>query len=195
VGRFSLASFVHSLAWLLRCDSIISRFSSSGESFGRSIVKLISIVVAPKNFGSRLILTVAAAAITIFLLITNYKIVDFPFWLLGVAVRLMPSPIVRSKSISWTIVAVFTLSCKFSLSYFLNASDIVLQSTSDALLACAFANLLLTSMYSQNVPNESGARINLYLAGFSFSLYVVHAPALHLVLTMIKGESNPQLDF
>jgi hypothetical protein len=41
VGRFSLASFVHSLAWLLRCDSIISRFSSSGESFGRSIVKLI----------------------------------------------------------------------------------------------------------------------------------------------------------
>jgi hypothetical protein len=97
VGRFSLASFVHWLAWLLRCDSIISRFSSSGESFGRSIVKLTSIVVAPKNFGSRLILTVAAAAITIFLLITNYKIVAyFPFWLLGVAVRLMPSPIVRS---------------------------------------------------------------------------------------------------
>jgi hypothetical protein len=126
---------------------------------------LISIVVAPKNFGSRLILTVAAAAITIFLLITNYKIVAyFPFWLLRVAVRLMPSPIVRSKSISWTIVAVFTLSCKFSLSYFLHASDIVLQSTSDALLACTFANLLLTSMYSQNVPNESGARINLYLA-------------------------------
>jgi peptidoglycan/LPS O-acetylase OafA/YrhL len=156
----------------------------------------ISIVVATKNFGSRLILIVAAAAITIFLLIANYKIIAyFPFWLLGVAVRLMPSPIMRSKSISWIIVAIFTLSHKFSLSYFPHASDIILQYTSDALLACAFANLLLASMYSQNVPNESGARINSYLAGFSFSLYVVHAPALHLVLTMIKGESNPQLDF
>ena len=148
----------------------------------------VSIFFAAKNFASRLVLAAATAAILIFLLSTNYKIIAFfPFWLLGVAVRLMPSPMIRSKSTAWIIVAMVTLSYTFTSSHFHYASDI--------LSACAFANILLTSMYSENVPNERVARTNSYLAGFSFSLYVVHAPVLHLVLTLIKGTSNPRLDF
>jgi peptidoglycan/LPS O-acetylase OafA/YrhL len=156
----------------------------------------ISIFFAAKNFASRLVLATATAAILIFLLSTNFKIITFfPFWLLGVAVRLMPSPMIRSKSTAWIIVAMVTLSYTFMSSDFQYASGIVLKYASDILLACAFANLLLTSMYSENVPNERVARTNSYLAGFSFSLYVVHAPVLHLVLTLIKGNSNPMLDF
>jgi peptidoglycan/LPS O-acetylase OafA/YrhL len=106
----------------------------------------------------------------------------FSAWILGVAVRLAPIRLMSSISAAWLVaaVAIFTY-------------PLVKGHMPHIVPALAFTNVLLTASHDKGHSSSRYASFHAKLAGFSFSLYLVHAPMLHFLLTKVFGQSNPYI--
>lgn len=126
------------------------------------------------------------ASLWLFGKITSGVVPMFAIWGLGVFARLMPAPIVRSQSLSWALtVLAFVVYPSVSLLSGMLAKGLV---------GLSVANLLLTAYYADSWFIVSRRALNSELAAFSYSLYLVHAPALHFVLSFAFDRRNPHLD-
>jgi peptidoglycan/LPS O-acetylase OafA/YrhL len=134
----------------------------------------------PRRIGMFL---VALAAI-IFLRHNPQLLRLFSIWVLGAALRFCPAPLIRSEGVAWALAALGMAIYGVVLDRFGGLANFV--------VAVTFANLLLTVMHSPR-PALRGAKIGAALAGFSYSLYLLHAPMLHFVLTLGRGEADPRL--
>jgi peptidoglycan/LPS O-acetylase OafA/YrhL len=131
---------------------------------------------------------VVLALLVILLLLQNPRILRlFVIWLLGVAVRFCPPPpsVLRSRWLAWAACAATFVAYSVMLQ--------VISSAASLVVAAGFAWVLLVERHSGAGESLRGARVHTALASFSFSLYVTHAPVLHLVLTGLKGTSDPRL--
>jgi peptidoglycan/LPS O-acetylase OafA/YrhL len=134
----------------------------------------------PKRIGM-LLLGVAAL---IFLQRNPQLLRLFSIWLLGVALRFCPAPLVRSELVAWGLAAIGIASYGVVLDRFGGLANLV--------VAVSFANVVLTAMHSKRGALR-GAEIFAALAGFSYSLYLLHAPMLHFVLTLGRGDADPRI--
>ncbi|MDR3448534.1 MAG: acyltransferase [Alphaproteobacteria bacterium] len=127
-------------------------------------------------------------AMTIFILIFNYYILAmFPLWLIGLFARCASAPIIRSKLLAWIIALLATFSYPVLIHYSPLLGSVV--------LACSFANLIITLMFSQSRPSGQAAKINALLAGFSFSLYLTHAPLVTIIAVFFNDKPSPILHY
>lgn len=111
--------------------------------------------------------------------------VMFGAWLLGVAVRYAPRPIVSSRRLAWAIAlaALFTNHLLRDLvrgDYFVPALGV--------------ANLLLTISHQRDASVPRHAEWHARLAAFSYSLYLVHSQVMHLCLALIGGVGTLRLE-
>ena len=103
----------------------------------------------------------------------------FLTWLLGAALRFAPAPRRRLGLPAWTI-AIATL-----LAYPLLLPR--LGGTVNFLVAASFAAALLTTVGDERPVPARMQRLSATLAGFSFSLYLVHVPLVHALLALRTG--------
>ena len=112
----------------------------------------------------------------------------FPVWLLGAALLNVPRPRL-GNSLRWLAVATY-----LPLLFLCTRLHGILGIRSDYILAVATAILiwaLLTA--SETAPAAAGSvRFCRRLAGFSYTLYVVHFPFLTLVAALLVGEQRWQ---
>jgi peptidoglycan/LPS O-acetylase OafA/YrhL len=111
----------------------------------------------------------------------------FLIWLLGVVIRFCPPPpgLLRSRRLAWSVCVLSFVAYPLLLN--------VVSSIASLVTAGGFAYALLVEMYSADDETMPGSRYHTRLASFSFSLYVTHAPVLHLLLTLLHGTSDPRL--
>lgn len=107
-------------------------------------------------------------------------------WLIGAFARLAPFRLMSSLPFAWLIAGVVTLALPL-----IKGGHLLLLNDIPPL---ALANVLVTAAHDKRVPSRVAAQCNTALAGFSFSVYLVHAPMLHFLLTRLHGQSNPRLD-
>lgn len=110
----------------------------------------------------------------------------FSLFLFGVAARLAPTPIIRSQAIAWLCAMVVIFTYPWIFAHIGNGAKVVSGLT--------LANAILTARFAANQASLPGAALYAGLAGFSYTLYLTHAPALHFVLTSISGQLEPALD-
>ncbi|MDJ0391471.1 acyltransferase family protein [Roseomonas sp. E05] len=128
-----------------------------------------------------------AAAILAFLLVFNPGMLgSFLVWLLGVAARVCPWPLLRSQRGAWLLAALAALAYPFLL-------PLLPSGAVKLLVGIAFASTLLATRFSRNDGALPFAEWHALFAGFSYSLYLVHAPILHSVLTFLQGRADPEL--
>jgi peptidoglycan/LPS O-acetylase OafA/YrhL len=101
-------------------------------------------------------------------------------WLLGVAVAMMPQPIIRSYASSATLFFVGLLAVRVFVRRSFADIHPVAMFLVDAMVSSLFANLLITMKYSKSLEMPVGKKLNFKLAAFSFSLYCIHTPILNL---------------
>jgi peptidoglycan/LPS O-acetylase OafA/YrhL len=108
---------------------------------------------------------------------------DFPIWLAGTALAMVPPP----RLPAWTLpVATLFYAviffCVFRVPLPALAGDYLLT-----IFTVAFLWVLLSARKSVN-PNSLGTRTSAQLAGFSYTLYVVHMPFLLLLTAAFAGD-------
>lgn len=111
----------------------------------------------------------------------------FPIWLVGVAVRLCPRPLIRWTLLSWMLAA----AALFGYTFLHDRLGIAYS----YLIALTFANALLATQQAQFEFGAGPVRFSRAMADFSFSLYIIHAPVMHLLLTLFNGTSSPRLGY
>lgn len=141
----------------------------------------------PRKRLARAALFVLGLIILGFLLHYNPRLVrGFPIWLLGASIRLCSRPVIRSQMLSWLIALLATITFPLMLVRFGAISSLI--------VGAGYANVLLTIVHSKNQAALSGCRIHTALSGFSYSLYLTHAPLLHFLLTMANRSADPRLN-
>ena len=112
----------------------------------------------------------------------------FVFWLMGIVVWICPRPMVllRSRVVAWSIAVVCILNYP--------TLEMHLKIIAALSVGLSFTNVLLVSMHAKVVPGvASRGRLHALLAGFSYSLYLTHAPLIHFALTLAKNQGDPRL--
>lgn len=151
-------------------------------------------VLCPLLFAPLMTNKTTAARVGLFLLaiallglgyyLNKKMVLLFSAWLLGASVRAIPRPLIPWVPVSWAL-AVAGLVAYPVVSHFMKQPHWV--------PAFGMANLLLTCSYSHGKTMEWAKKFNIALAGFSFSLYLIHLPVLHFILSVVGKRSNPQL--
>ena len=150
---------------------------------------LFPLLLAPfmpwKTITARVALFLLALVAIAALLRGNKEVVMlFGVWLLGFAVRFLRFRLFPSLTAAWLLAVAATL--LYPLYKHHVPGTFIFP-------ALSFANVLLTASGTTNDPAPHIAAFNAKLASFSFSLYVLHAPMLHFLLTTFSGKSNPRL--
>jgi peptidoglycan/LPS O-acetylase OafA/YrhL len=163
-------------------------WSLACEAWYYALFPFLVLAVAPQRVGRQRIVSLMAVAAIGVLLLHNPKIVAyFVFWLLGVALWFCPVPIMRSRLLAWLIAGASMAAYPMVTGH--------VRPLMMLLVAFSFANVLLTVMHT--AADEGRARWfshwHGYLAGFSYSLYLTHAPLLHLCLTIARAQPDPRL--
>jgi peptidoglycan/LPS O-acetylase OafA/YrhL len=107
----------------------------------------------------------------------------FVIWCIGVGARWLPMPLIKSETIAWlvAIAAMFVFPLVHP----------VLGPAATLLVAVTFACAINAShgkMWKWKYGNAVKA-----FAAFSYSLYLVHLPMQHYLLTMTRGNADPFL--
>jgi beta-glucanase (GH16 family)/peptidoglycan/LPS O-acetylase OafA/YrhL len=136
---------------------------------------------------SRLRWVAAGATVMLVILLSpNPKIfMFFTFWFMGVGLRFCPRPLMRSNLLAWIFVCIAAACYPLSIPH--------LKFIGMMLVALTFANVLLTAMYDTAAVSRFSTRIHALLAGFSYSLYLTHAPVLHFLNAFAHGQADPRL--
>jgi peptidoglycan/LPS O-acetylase OafA/YrhL len=164
-------------------------WSLACEAWYYLLFPLILLGVMPRQPRRQRLLALLATAAIVGLLAGNPKVLAFfSFWLLGAAVSVCPYVLTRSRLLP-TVSAIAAV-----LVYPTLETSAPMKVLAMVLVTATFANLLLTIRNAppQPAPRSVGAW-NGRLASFSYSLYVSHAPLLHLILTSLRGAANPRL--
>jgi peptidoglycan/LPS O-acetylase OafA/YrhL len=104
-------------------------------------------------------------------------------WVMGVAIRFIPRPLIPWSSASVVLTVVAMLLC-VRLPHWYPGSELF----ADGILAVFIANLLLTLMHHPHPASAlPGGRIHSAIADFSFSLYLLHFPMLVLLCAMSQA--------
>jgi peptidoglycan/LPS O-acetylase OafA/YrhL len=104
----------------------------------------------------------------------------FGVWLLGFAVAAAERPVVRSTAVSAAVFLSTLLAERLLIRQQFATDHPAKYFLIDLLLSGAFATLLLAMRFKQDLPMPPAAHWNAPLAGFSFSLYLLHFPVLYL---------------
>ncbi|WP_378948912.1 acyltransferase family protein [Paracoccus sp. R86501] len=122
----------------------------------------------------------------VFLFYSNFSIVWlFSLWLMGVAARVVPVKLMKSKSIA-IILAVSAAVCFPAMHPYIGP-------VATLVVGLSFTNMLL-SLRSDGPEARSSITVAARrCAAFSFSLYITHLPLQHLLLTFHSGKSDPFL--
>ncbi len=132
---------------------------------------------------------IAAALVAILCLGLRTTVLPlFPLWLFGAALFALPR-LHLSNRWRWVAVAAYTL-IVFCCTYLQGILGIV----SDYILGVATATLIwILLCASQTAPTATGyERLARRLAGFSYTLYVVHFPFLMLIAALVVGNRRWQ---
>lgn len=168
--------------------SNIPLWSLANEVWYYAIFGLVISFIVNSDKVPSLLSALAAILIVIVLFIYNKNMIFMMgYWLVGVGARLAPAPLIKSKFASWFVACFILLA--YSLIH--KAS----YALANILLAVSFANVVVRSMYDKDSISGPRSRINAWLASFSFSLYVVHAPFLHWLLTQLRGSADPRFSY
>ena len=134
---------------------------------------------------SRALLFGTGLLIAVFLSLNPWLLKMFVIWGLGAAIRFCPGPLVRARPIAWAI----------AVAAFVVFPVLATKIGNYALLVVAltFANALLAEARAKDAPSLRFSKAHAALAGFSFSLFLVHAPALHFILAVINDSADPRL--
>lgn len=104
-------------------------------------------------------------------------------WVMGVAIRFIPRPLIPWSSASVVLTVVAMLLC-VRLPHWYAGSELI----ADGILAVFIANLLLTLMHHPRPASAlPGGRMHSAIADFSFSLYLLHFPMLVLLCAMSQA--------
>ncbi|WP_221225899.1 acyltransferase family protein [Novosphingobium fluoreni] len=99
-------------------------------------------------------------------------------WLLGVAAAVIPNPPVRSPGVIGVALALFLLGTRLAVRRTFWEDYPYSELTFDIVLGVLFALLLSAMKECHRLRAPIGGSIHESLAGFSFSLYCIHAPIL-----------------
>lgn len=105
-------------------------------------------------------------------------------WLMGVVAGARGRPIVRRAGTAAWLFGLVLLAVRLGVRRQFAANPMIAYGL-DVLVAGLFANLLLTLRHTPALPAPWGERLHARLAGFSFSLYVIHVPALVLYIAVL----------
>jgi peptidoglycan/LPS O-acetylase OafA/YrhL len=163
--------------------SNVPLWSLACEGWYYVLFPLMMLVRLPARTGA---IALLAIGLVVALLAPNPKIfLFFVFWLLGVGLRFCPLPLMRSNLLAWSLAAGSAMVYPFFAPH--------LKFLAMLAIALTFANILLTAMYHTGAVSALGSRTHALLAGFSYSLYLTHAPVLHFVNTFGHGRADPRL--
>ena len=104
-------------------------------------------------------------------------------WSVGVAVAVLPRPLLRRPAAAVAAFAVLLLAIRLFVRRSFASDHPLLSAELDLLLALGFGNLLLTLRFCRGLPPPPWPALQRALAGFSFSLYCTHIPMLTLCIT------------
>jgi len=129
---------------------------------------------------------VAAIALTIAPVI----LVQFPIWLMGTALAVIPSPPLALSPWPWLRTAAAVVYVAATLAFErLRTSHTVVADMLFGLLTAGFLYLLLSARKRAR-EQSLGTRLSRSLARFSYTLYVMHLPLLVLIAALSLGKAR-----
>jgi peptidoglycan/LPS O-acetylase OafA/YrhL len=152
---------------------------------------LFPLLLAPlmirKSGASRVMLFALGILLLLFLSAVSISIVWlFSLWCLGAAARFAPGAVIKSGWISWGIALGVALAYPYLYPR--------LGALATLLVGISFASALLTTHSSSKVPSSRRMALIKALAGFSFSLYLIHLPILHVIAGVLSQSADPFLN-
>jgi peptidoglycan/LPS O-acetylase OafA/YrhL len=123
----------------------------------------------------------------LFLSMRNFSVVWlFSLWCLGAIARFTPAVVIKSGWISWgaALGVVFAYPCLHDR----------LGPFATLLVGVSFAGALLTTHDVTGAPSSRRIALVKTLAGFSFSLYLIHLPILHMIASVVSQSADPFLN-
>jgi peptidoglycan/LPS O-acetylase OafA/YrhL len=109
----------------------------------------------------------------------------FTIWCLGAAIRLCPVRLMRSQLLAWGIAGVGMLG--FPILH----PRVGMVAT--LLVGATFANAIMTTHGATGAPGRRMLALVEFFSGFSFSLYLIHLPLLHIMTTFLGRRADPFL--
>lgn len=186
-ARSTVAVFLGNLVFLQQI--ITYPFGSNGPLWSLSFEFWYYLIFPCLLFGvlaGRRILRAAFLGLAVALIIfIGREVVDFPVWLMGVAVLLLPRPVVPSRSarIGMTVVGILmTFVSLFAYRYTSFTHHAAAGDLANG-LGAALGLYLIISAVLPAFPAKAGSpgrlgRLATASAGFSYTLYLVHLPLL-----------------
>ncbi len=196
-NEYSVASFLGNLFGLQ--DMAVPRFggnfplwSLANETWYYALFPLLVIPFTGQSTFSRV--AAAAGCLLVAMSLSGPIMLYFPIWLLGVAFSRVE--ITASAAQRWAVVCVLAA---VAIYFRLNGSNDILNEASivqDLIFSLPFL-LLLSSLQFKADPTRVTVRIarkmGTVLAGFSFTLYVIHVPFLILLRNVYPPLSDGRL--
>jgi peptidoglycan/LPS O-acetylase OafA/YrhL len=152
---------------------------------------LFPLLLAPlmirKSGASRAMLFTLGTLLLLFLSVLSISVVWlFSLWCLGAAARFAPGAVIKSGWISWGIA----LGVVFAYPYLYPR----LGALATLLVGVSFAGALLTTHGISAAPSSRRMALVKALAGFSFSLYLIHLPILAVIASVLSQSADPFLN-
>ncbi len=148
---------------------------------------LLAQLMIRKSGSTRLMLFALGVLLFLFLSVGNFSVVWlFSLWCLGAAARFTPVVVITSGWISWGIA----LGAAFAFPYLHPR----LGALATFLVGFSFAGALLTTHGIPAIPSSRRIALVKTLAGFSFSLYLIHLPILHAIASVLSRSADPFLN-
>ncbi len=106
----------------------------------------------------------------------------FLVWLLGAIIPLLKPLIITNKKVSYLVIMFFSFVALASMNYNPNAGFL-----KDLSVGITFSVLiyLIISVFNNQTRNASRLNLSQELAGFSYTLYLVHYPLSNFILTWL----------
>ena len=148
---------------------------------------LLAPLMIRKSGASRVMLFGLGVLLLLFLSIRNFSVVWlFSLWCLGAVARFTPVVVIKSGWISWGAA----LGVVFAYPYLHDR----LGPFATLLVGVSFAGALLTTHDVTGAPSSRRIALVKTLAGFSFSLYLIHLPILHMIASVVSQSADPFLN-
>jgi peptidoglycan/LPS O-acetylase OafA/YrhL len=147
---------------------------------------LIAPLMIKKSLLQRMILFLLGAIVVLLIAKRNISLPWlYTLWLLGAAIRYIRIRPFKSTALAWSVAAAVLLTYPY---LYPRIGMVATQ-----LVGITFAIALLETHGQTSKIAPSWATLAQGLSGFSFSLYVVHAPLIHYMTTNIGQSSDPRL--
>ena len=145
---------------------------------------LIAPLMTTRRWSSRLGMLMCGGILYLLLMKANISLAWlFVVWCVGVGVRALPSRLVKSEALAWVAAIGATLIYPFAHS--------ILGPLATVAIAIAFG-CAINASHGKDTTWRYGSVVKSFGA-FSYSLYLVHLPIQHYLLTMTRYNADPFL--